>query len=87
MGLSPRLSNRRAFGLLARGRVYPCSKKRKLPYKTEKVTYALEYGEDTVEIHVDAFQKGEKVLIVDDLLATGGTAKATCDLVEKTEVR
>lgn len=59
----------------------PVRKKGKLPFKTNAVTYDLEYGTDTLEIHEDAVVKGEKVLIVDDLLATGGTAKATCDLV------
>lgn len=61
----------------------PVRKKGKLPHKTASVSYALEYGEDTLEMHLDAVVKGEKVIIVDDLLATGGTAKATCDLVEK----
>lgn len=61
----------------------PVRKKGKLPYKTHSVTYALEYGNDTLEIHQDAFSKGARVLIVDDLLATGGTAKAVADLVEK----
>lgn len=62
----------------------PVRKRGKLPYKTEKVEYALEYGTDSVEIHSDAVHQGSRVLVVDDLLATGGTAKATCDLVEKT---
>lgn len=61
----------------------PIRKKGKLPHKTTSVSYALEYGSDTLEVHIDAFQKGEKILIADDLLATGGTAKATCELVEK----
>ena len=55
----------------------------KLPAETISESYALEYGTNTLEIHVDAIEKGQKVLIVDDLLATGGTAKATCNLVEK----
>ncbi|MEL6177334.1 MAG: adenine phosphoribosyltransferase [Myxococcota bacterium] len=55
----------------------------KLPAKTEAVSYVLEYGTDTLEIHTDAVEAGHKVLIVDDLLATGGTAEATCQLVEK----
>jgi adenine phosphoribosyltransferase len=55
----------------------------KLPYKTYKATYALEYGEDSLEIHQDAVRAGENVLIVDDLLATGGTIKATAELVKK----
>ena len=55
----------------------------KLPYKTDKVEYALEYGTGTLEAHVDAVRPGEKVVIVDDLLATGGTAAAARRLVEK----
>jgi len=61
----------------------PVRKKGKLPYKTIESTYELEYGTDTLQMHADAFQPGANVLIVDDLLATGGTAKATIDLVEK----
>ena len=53
----------------------------KLPHKTKKVSYELEYGEDTLEIHEDAIEKGQNVLIADDLLATGGTASAVVDLV------
>ncbi|RME37407.1 MAG: adenine phosphoribosyltransferase [Deltaproteobacteria bacterium] len=53
----------------------------KLPWKTLQKTYELEYGTDTLEIHVDTFQPGEKVLIADDLLATGGTVSAVVDLV------
>lgn len=56
----------------------------KLPAKTIAETYELEYGTDSIEMHVDAIEKGEKVLVFDDLLATGGTAKAACNLVEKT---
>jgi adenine phosphoribosyltransferase len=55
----------------------------KLPYKTEKVSYELEYGTDTLEIHKDSINEGQNVLIVDDLLATGGTAEATCNLISK----
>ncbi len=55
----------------------------KLPYKTLKETYELEYGTDSIEMHIDAIEEGDKVLVFDDLLATGGTAKAACDLVEK----
>ncbi|SIS79705.1 adenine phosphoribosyltransferase [Phaeovulum vinaykumarii] len=61
----------------------PVRKKGKLPGKTIAQSYTLEYGEATVEIHDDALQPGEKVLIVDDLLATGGTCEAGIKLVEK----
>jgi adenine phosphoribosyltransferase len=61
----------------------PVRKPKKLPWKTTKVTYALEYGSDTLEIHEDAVQPGQKVLVCDDLLATGGTAAATVELVRK----
>ena len=61
----------------------PVRKKGKLPYKTLSHTYELEYGRDTVEIHVDAVPPGADVLVVDDLLATGGTVDACCRLVEK----
>ena len=55
----------------------------KLPHKTRQVTYDLEYGTDTLEIHEDAFHPGEKILIADDLLATGGTVAAVVDLVKE----
>jgi adenine phosphoribosyltransferase len=55
----------------------------KLPHKTYKATYTLEYGEDSLEIHQDAIAKGQNVLIADDLLATGGTAAAVVELVEQ----
>ncbi len=55
----------------------------KLPGKTEKIEYDLEYGKDCVEIHKDAVNSGDKVIVVDDLIATGGTAKAVNDLIEK----
>ncbi len=61
----------------------PVRKKGKLPAETDSVTYSLEYGEDTIEIHKDAIQPGMNVLIVDDLLATGGTAGACAELIEK----
>jgi len=54
----------------------------KLPYRTRKVTYDLEYGTDTLEIHEDAFKPGDRVIIADDLLATGGTVGAVVKLVE-----
>src|SRR3989304_5839197 len=61
----------------------PIRKKGKLPYKKVGQEYLLEYGTDSIEIHEDAIAKGERVLVVDDLLATGGTALATAKLVEK----
>lgn len=61
----------------------PIRKPGKLPYETFKESYSLEYGEDILEIHCDAIKPGEKVLIHDDVLATGGTAQAACKLVEK----
>ena len=61
----------------------PVRKKGKLPYKTHQATYELEYGTDTLEIHEDAFQEGKNILIVDDLLATGGTVSAVIELVKK----
>ncbi|MBU0686885.1 MAG: adenine phosphoribosyltransferase [Candidatus Margulisbacteria bacterium] len=68
--------------LLDKGFV-PVRKKGKLPAETESEEYALEYGTDVVEIHKDAIEKGQKVLIVDDLIATGGTANAAAKLVKK----
>jgi adenine phosphoribosyltransferase len=61
----------------------PVRKVGKLPWKTERVTYDLEYGSDSLEMHADAVEPGQRVLIVDDLLATGGTAKAAADLVRR----
>ena len=61
----------------------PIRKPGKLPWKTHRVEYSLEYGTDALEIHQDAIGKGENVLLVDDLLATGGTMKAACDLVQR----
>ena len=61
----------------------PVRKQGKLPFDTHSVTYALEYGSDSLEVHVDAIGEGSRALIVDDLLATGGTAAATVRLVER----
>jgi adenine phosphoribosyltransferase len=61
----------------------PIRKKGKLPAKTESISYDLEYGVDTLEVHRDAVLKSSKVLMVDDLLATGGTMAAACRLIEK----
>ena len=65
----------------------PARKPGKLPAEVESVEYSLEYGKNSIEIHKDAFGKGSKILIVDDLLATGGTAKAMVQLVEKLEAK
>lgn len=61
----------------------PMRKRGKLPSATVRARYALEYGEDELEVHVDAFAKGEGVLVVDDLIATGGTAAAAIELVHR----
>lgn len=61
----------------------PVRKPNKLPFTTISASYDLEYGSDRLEIHTDAIQKGDRVLIHDDVLATGGTAKAVCELVEQ----
>lgn len=63
--------------------IVPIRKKGKLPYKTISATYSLEYGTDTLQMHEDAIMPGEKVLIVDDLLATGGTVSAALELANK----
>jgi adenine phosphoribosyltransferase len=60
----------------------PIRKPGKLPYKTKRVEYALEYGTDAMEIHEDAISPGDSVLMIDDLLATGGTMAACCELVQ-----
>ncbi|SEA30044.1 adenine phosphoribosyltransferase [Flavobacterium gillisiae] len=61
----------------------PVRKPNKLPFDTISASYDLEYGSDTLEIHTDAIQKGDRILIHDDVLATGGTAQAVCELVER----
>ena len=68
--------------LLGKGFI-PIRKPGKLPAETYRVDYELEYGKDAVEMHKDSIYKGARVLVVDDLLATGGTMKAACDLVEQ----
>ena len=73
--LAPALAFRLNAGFI------PVRKPKKLPWKTVAVTYQLEYGTDTLEIHQDAIKPGQRVLISDDLLATGGTAAATAELV------
>lgn len=60
----------------------PIRKPGKLPHTTIKRSYALEYGDDHIEMHIDAIEKGDLVLLHDDVLATGGTAKAACELIE-----
>ncbi len=62
----------------------PIRKPKKLPAATYSQSYDLEYGQDTIEVHQDAFGEGDNVLIIDDLLATGGTAEAACKLVKQT---
>jgi adenine phosphoribosyltransferase len=61
----------------------PIRKKGKLPRETVSASYALEYGTAEIEMHVDSIKPGQKVVIIDDLIATGGTVKACCELVEK----
>ena len=73
--LAPALAYRLNAGFV------PVRKPRKLPGKAAKVSYALEYGTDSLEIHEDAIQKGQRVLLCDDLLATGGTAAAAVQLI------
>ena len=69
--------------VVARAGFVPVRKVGKLPHTKIRVSYDLEYGTDSLEMHSDAVDKGQKVLIVDDLLATGGTARATVDLVRQ----
>ncbi|HKU40074.1 MAG TPA: adenine phosphoribosyltransferase [Polyangiales bacterium] len=61
----------------------PARKPGKLPSASQRVEYQLEYGTDAIEMHIDAISAGQRVLVVDDVLATGGTANATCELVRK----
>jgi adenine phosphoribosyltransferase len=61
----------------------PLRKPGKLPYDVQSVSYDLEYGSAALEVHIDAVDSQDKVLLIDDLLATGGTAKASCELIEK----
>jgi adenine phosphoribosyltransferase len=61
----------------------PLRKPGKLPYNVHSVSYDLEYGSTALEAHIDALEPGDRVLLVDDLLATGGTAKASCELIEQ----
>lgn len=74
---APIIANRLGVGFV------PVRKKGKLPAKTVSVTYSLEYGKGTLEIHKDAIPKGAQVLVIDDLLATGGTSRAVAKLIEK----
>ncbi|MFN2475118.1 MAG: adenine phosphoribosyltransferase, partial [Chthoniobacterales bacterium] len=61
----------------------PIRKKGKLPYKTESAAYTLEYGEAEMEMHVDSVNRGERIVLIDDLLATGGTSASAVTLIEK----
>jgi adenine phosphoribosyltransferase len=72
-----------ALAILMKKGFVPIRKKGKLPAETVSQEYELEYGIDRMEIHKDAIKKGDRVLLVDDLLATGGTMKAACQLIEK----
>lgn len=63
--------------------VIPIRKKGKLPYKIRSVTYSLEYGTDSLEMHEDAIKKGQRVLLIDDVLATGGTTRASAGLIKE----
>jgi adenine phosphoribosyltransferase len=96
LGFTKNISINKVVGIESRGFIFgavlanklncgfvPVRKPGKLPAEKESISYSLEYGEDTLEIHKDAIQKGDKVLIHDDLLATGGTMNAVCKLIER----
>jgi len=72
-----------AMALVLEAGFVPIRKKGKLPFKTASASYDLEYGTDTLQMHTDAVSQGTRVLMVDDLLATGGTMAACCEMVEK----
>jgi adenine phosphoribosyltransferase len=63
----------------------PIRKPGKLPFKKHSYSYELEYGTDTLEMHIDGIEKGQNVLVIDDLLATGGTVQACCEMIEECE--
>ena len=63
----------------------PLRKKGRLPYKTESAKYSLEYGEAEMELHIDAIKRGERIVLIDDLLATGGTSASAATLIKKVE--
>jgi len=75
------------FGTIAANKLgagfVPARKKGKLPFETDSENYSLEYGEESIEIHTDAFNEGERVLLLDDVLATGGTMATVCRLVQR----
>jgi adenine phosphoribosyltransferase len=96
LGFTKNISINKVVGIESRGFIFgavlanklncgfvPVRKPGKLPAEKESISYSLEYGKDTLEIHKDAIQKGDKVLIHDDLLATGGTMNAVCKLIER----
>ena len=78
-----RVHPRRRDRVQARLRLRRCARPGKLPWETVSAKYALEYGENSLELHADAIAGGQRVLIHDDVLATGGTAEAICNLVEQ----